>query len=334
MTENESRPAFLITIDTEGDNLWSRPATITTRNAAFLPRFQALCERYGLLPTYVVNYEMATSPEFVEFGRDVLARQAGEIGMHLHAWNSPPLVPLTADDNRYHPYLIEYPLPVLREKTIVMTRLLEETFGVPMRSHRAGRWAFDERYARVLASLGYTVDCSVTPYISWRNTPGAPDGSGGSDYREFPDRPYWLDLDDISRPGASALLEAPMTVQSPPRPALVRRLSDRLPSSSLPARACDHFWPRTRWLRPKRGNGSELVDIVRQVLDEGRSCAEFMLHSSEFMPGGSPTFRTESDIERLYEDLERLFALVGDRFQGQTLAGFAAGFPRPAAEHV
>jgi hypothetical protein len=41
------RPAFLITIDTEGDNLWSRPRTITTRNAHSLPRFQALCEKYG-----------------------------------------------------------------------------------------------------------------------------------------------------------------------------------------------------------------------------------------------------------------------------------------------
>ena len=45
------RPAFLVTIDTEGDDLWSRPREIGTRNAAFLPRFQALCEAHGLKPT-------------------------------------------------------------------------------------------------------------------------------------------------------------------------------------------------------------------------------------------------------------------------------------------
>ena len=33
------------TIDTEGDNLWSRPRTITTCNSRYLPRFQALCKR-------------------------------------------------------------------------------------------------------------------------------------------------------------------------------------------------------------------------------------------------------------------------------------------------
>src|SRR6266478_50265 len=101
MHENET--AFIITIDTEGDNMWSRPHEITTRNADYLPRFQSLCERYDFRPVYLVDYEMAISPTFVEFGRDVLVRDAGEIGMHLHAWNSPPLVPLTVDDFRFQP---------------------------------------------------------------------------------------------------------------------------------------------------------------------------------------------------------------------------------------
>ena len=86
----DTRPSFLITIDTEGDNLWSAPATITTHNATALPRFQALCQSYGLKPTYLTNFEMANCPDFQEFGRDLLKHGAGEIGMHLHAWNSPP----------------------------------------------------------------------------------------------------------------------------------------------------------------------------------------------------------------------------------------------------
>ena len=69
----DQKPAFLITIDTEGDDLWSRPREITTRNAEFLPRFQQLCERYGFKPTWLVDYEMACCPVFGEFGRDVLA---------------------------------------------------------------------------------------------------------------------------------------------------------------------------------------------------------------------------------------------------------------------
>ncbi|MGL5223463.1 MAG: deacetylase, partial [Plesiomonas shigelloides] len=49
---------------------------------------------------------------------------------------------------------------------------------------------------------------------------------------------------------------------------------------------------------------------------------EFMLHSSEFMPGGSPTFKTKQDIEQLYRDLEETFAWLAQRTQGATLAEY------------
>ena len=38
-----------------------------------------------------------------------------------------------------------------------------------------------------------------------------------------------------------------------------------------------------------------------------RSHLEFVIHSSELMPGGSPRFRTEESVERLYGDLKILF---------------------------
>lgn len=47
-----------------------------------------------------------------------------------------------------------------------------------------------------------------------------------------------------------------------------------------------------------------------------------MLHSSEFMPGGSPTFKTEADIEVLYNDLEQLFDWLHIRTVGMTLAEY------------
>jgi hypothetical protein len=51
----------------------------------------------------------------------------------------------------------------------------------------------------------------------------------------------------------------------------------------------------------------------------------FMLHSSELMPGGSPTFSTDSAIARLNADLEELFAHARARgCAGLTLGEFAA----------
>jgi hypothetical protein len=54
-----------------------------------------------------------------------------------------------------------------------------------------------------------------------------------------------------------------------------------------------------------------------------------MLHSSELMPGGSPTFQTTESIEALYRDLEQLFALASRRTVGMTLHEFYRHFNRP-----
>jgi hypothetical protein len=53
---------------------------------------------------------------------------------------------------------------------------------------------------------------------------------------------------------------------------------------------------------------------------------EFMVHSSELMPGGSPRFRTAAAIERLYASLEVLFEELSAWCRGMTLAEFHAGF--------
>jgi hypothetical protein len=316
---------FLITIDTEGDNLWAAPREITTRNAAFLPRFQALCERYALRPTYLTNYEMACSPIFQEFARDVLTRHTAEIGMHLHAWNSPPLRQLTDDDYRHQPYLIEYPGQVIREKVDFLTNLLENTFDVKMTSHRAGRWSMNEIYAGILVEQGYRVDCSVTPHVSWRQSQGDPNQKGGTDFSHFPDFAYTVDLRDISRPGDSSLLELPMTIL-PSESGMLRKIGERVPRGTLVSRVWNRVFPPVRWLRPNGRNLRQMLQVLDLVLREGRKYAEFMLHSSEFMAGGSPTFRTQSSIEHLYRDIEDLFSRAASSFTGATLREFDQGF--------
>lgn len=313
------KPVFLVTIDAEGDNLWARPRTVTTRNAESLPRFQALCEAHGVRPTYLVDYDMVRAPAFVDLGRDVLRRGAAEIGMHLHAWNTPPLVPLTRDDAICQPYLMEYPTPIMRQKITLLTDLLEETFGIRMRSHRAGRWGFNETYARALVDRGFRVDCSVTPHVSWARHRGCPDGTGGSDYRRFPSDAYFVSLDDISRPGASPLLEVPMTVLRS-RTVVPSGLREALEVVPAAGKVLHRIAPAVRWLRPNGRNRDDLLRIVDEVTAAGRSHLEFMLHSSELMPGGSPNFPTTRSIEALYRDLEALFAAAAARCRSLTLA--------------
>ena len=66
--------------------------------------------------------------------------------------------------------------------------------------------------------------------------------------------------------------------------------------------------------------------VVEMSLAEGNNYTEFMLHSSEFMPDGSPTFKNERDIEQLYADLEALFSWLAPRFVGQTLSEYHDSF--------
>ncbi|MDE9550810.1 polysaccharide deacetylase family protein [Xenorhabdus bovienii] len=311
-----TKPAFIITIDTEGDNLWQNSDKISTENTRYLPRFQNLCERFGFKPVWLTNYEMAMDDSYIEFAKDVIARNTGEIGMHLHAWNSPPIIPLTVDDMGYKPYLIEYPKDQIKAKVDFMTHLLEEKLQTKMLSHRAGRWAFNEYYAQLLVEYGYQVDCSVTPKVNWHFTKGDPNGDGGTDYSRFPAHAYFMDLQDIAKEGDSSLLQVPMSIQYKHSPVMnfIKQKYDHLRGK--------HRSPSVNWLRPKGGNLEQMKKVVQQTLADGCDYVEFMLHSSEFMPGGSPTFKDEAQIEQLYQDLEGLFNFLNSLVQGMTLSEY------------
>ncbi len=244
--------------------------------------------------------------------------------MHLHAWNSPPLDrPLTGDDYGLHPPLIAYPGEVVRAKVDYMTALLEDTFGIDIVSHRAGRWGLDGTYVAALIANGYKVDCSVTPHMHWRYGRLGTARELVVDYRAAPEKPYRPSLDDVTRPGDSALLELPMSVVSLD-PAPLRRLRRRSAAESLIARVLARVFEPHVWLRPRLGNLNRMKWLLDELQRQGRGYAQLILHSSELMPGGSPYFQRDEDIEELYRDLDALFAYARSRFRGATLAEFAA----------
>ncbi len=310
-----SPTGLLVTVDVEGDNLWSRPKNVGTRNARFLPRFQEVCERHDLRPTYLTSYEMACCREFQSFARDVLRRDACEIGMHLHAWNSPPLFRLTGDDSAVHPYLTEYPEEVIRQKIAFLTNCLEDAFGVEMTSHRAGRWGFNDLYACIILEAGYRVDTSVTPFVSWRKAIGDPKGQGGPDYSEFPSAPYFVSPTDIRKEGHTLLLEVPVSTER-------IAIRDGVPADAGPN---PHI---VKWLRPTGRNLAGMQRLVERGISLQSDCVVMAIHSSELMPGGSPSFPRAEDVEKLYDDLERLFRAARGRTQGMTLTEFYHQFRR------
>ena len=54
------------------------------------------------------------------------------------------------------------------------------------------------------------------------------------------------------------------------------------------------------------------------------------LHSSELMPDGSPVFKTEKDIEILYDHLNHIFTFAKKYFQSGTLTDYYNSFIKQA----
>lgn len=313
---------FLISIDTEGDNLWSWKLgqTITTKNTQYLSRFQKLCDEYDFKPTYLTNYEMAMDEQFVVFAKEAMNEGRCEIGMHLHAWNSPPDIklPVRKEGTPGAPYLIEYPLEVMDKKINFMTELLEQKFGKRPITHRAGRWAMDQRYFELLDKYGYEADCSVTPGINWDKANGQTDNSKGSNYAEESIRPYIVNNTNV--------LELPMTIRE-------NHMTYKNPGEGI--RKIIRNYKRAIkgqgkiWLRPDGHNLKEMLYLVDKIsLNRKDGYIMFMLHSSELMPGGSPRFDTEEKIEQLYDDLKKLFEYISVRYDGITIGDYVMGIKR------
>lgn len=291
---------FIITIDTEGDNLWSIAETgEKTENSKYIERFQKLANKYGFKPVYLSNYEMANDNYFCELINKYLKDNLCEVGMHLHAWNTPPHYKLDTKTQEKS-YLIEYPLEIMEEKIKTMTNLLKEKFRVDVISHRAGRWAINKEYFQLLKKYGYKVDCSVTPYVSWEKHLGE-SGLCGTDYRM-----YNKNTNEI----IEGLLEVPMSIRK------IKKTYD----FTLKGIIKSLFFKEPTWMRPSTERIENLINLSDHIFNEKETdYLEFMIHSSEFMPGGSPYFKTEEDVEKLYKKLEKLFQHLTENYIGATL---------------
>jgi len=316
---------FIITIDTEGDNQWDPALPPGTENIKFVPRFQELCDRYRFPPTYLCTYEVVDSTAFDDVLLPLPAAGRAEIGAHLHPWTNPPFSEWDRSETTYA-YPSELPAPVFSKKLEALTALLTKKLGAPPRSYRAGRWGLSAAHIPVLIELGYVVDCSVTPLLSWTDR-GARER--GQDFSAAPVTPYFMAWGDPAREGASGLLEVPVTIlhtnaimrQSP-----VLRSAYRHHRKTRLARVLNRvFRIAPQWFRPFSDMS---VSKLKSVFDTARlldlPVVEMMFHSSELMPNGSPHNLTTGAVDDVYRRLDAVFAhLAAQGVAGSTLAAYA-----------
>ena len=295
---------LIITIDTEGDNLWSKRKedAVETENSLFIPRFQELCEKYGFKPVYLTNYEMISDDRYVNYIKPKALAGLCEVGIHIHAWNNPPYYPLEGPYSGL-PYLIEYPFDVMKEKFAVTYNLIKEKIGMPPLSHRSGRWAMNDDYFKLLEEFDVKVDCSYTPGIFWNTDPGVTVPCG-SDYTTSPQSSFMV----------GNVLEVPTT----------NRRTRMSVEGTLKHRVEVFLRGKMVWLRPASVSLKEMINLINRVNKEPNTdYLELMLHSSELMPGGSPYFKDMASIEELYHTLECLFSQVKElKYQGCRLCDY------------
>lgn len=294
---------FIITVDTEGDNQWAwKPGTpIKTDNTAFIPRFQELCEGYGFPPVYLTNYEMIMDDRFVDYIKPKAQEGKCEIGMHIHAWNSPPNFEL---DNRFGgcSYITEYPNEVISEKLDYLKTLITERTGVSPVSFRSGRWATNGFLFSELDRLGFLVDCSITPGISYSTDKGMTVERGNNYLKEEP----------YAHKVHGDLIEVPMST---------RRMKT-IEGLSLKNRVRNFILGKDIWLRPTLNTFEEMKALCKSVEKDKTTYLEFMIHSSELMPGGSPFCKDSESIETMYKRMTKLFEYLVPEYKGITLAEF------------
>ena len=289
------RPLLLVLVDAEEEFDWHQISSAATsvRSMRHQVRAHRIFERYGLRPMYLADYPVVMQPEGYGPLGEWLASGVCDVGTQLHPWVSPPIEEAVSE---YTSFPGNLPEALERAKLRLLTEAIEDRFGRHPLAYRAGRYGAGPNTARILADLGYRVDCSVLPYTDFS-------GVGGPDYSDWSPRPAWLDPE-------RRLLELPATVGFAGR--LSRRGDPvyRAISLGLPTRLrVPGIFARLGLLERIKltPEGTSLVEakrLTRAMLAEGNRVFAITYHSPSLEVGHTPYVRSQADLARFLDWLD------------------------------
>ena len=301
---------FIMTIDTEGDDQWDHGRSLTVENVKYVDRFQVLCEKYGIRPTYLVTSEICSDPYAQDLFSDYVKMNRAEVGAHLHSWTTPPYLaePGYRQNDEHHTFASELSYDLVSRKIINLTEQISRTIGRIPTSFRSGRYGFNEIVARVLIDNGYVVDSSVTPFVSWVQQSGLPGGKGGPDFIDSSPFPEKI------QSSSGSLIEIPVTILPTMKPLdvshTIARYYFRNVNNNLLLRILRKLFYTSQpvWLRPTpEMTSAKLGSLVKEAQRIKLPYITMMFHSSELMPGCSKYRPDENSIEDLYSLLRTFF---------------------------
>ncbi|MEX2317842.1 MAG: hypothetical protein WD669_11865 [Pirellulales bacterium] len=313
---------FTVTVDTEEEWDWDSgwpTHDMSLSNIALLPRFQEVCDRHGVSTTYFVDQAVWDSPSACDIMMKLKQRPNVEIGMHIHPWNTRPVVghgPVRARDTFLH----NLPAGLIQEKLASVYDSFSKV-GLRPTSFRGGRYSSGGAIHDFLYEHHFLADASVCPFSTWQD-------EGAPDYRH-------RGLDPVRLPprqnGELPLWEIPLTLAFTRSPFSIWRdwydLVERTWLSKLRLIGIGERLGIVRkvWLNFESPLGLHMRSFLDRLQKLAVQTICFTLHSSSLLPGGNSFTRTEEDAARLFARLEAVFQFLSTRaaFQPATVTEVA-----------
>jgi glycosyltransferase involved in cell wall biosynthesis len=299
-----------VTIDVEEEGLFSgsyQTRDCPVKNLDHLKKLDPLFKERSIRPTLLVAYQAAKDPEKGDLIMELSERWGAEVAAHLHHWNTPPLIDLPHKDPAPSDLI---PKHILEEKLSNLLGAIE-SWGVKPESFRMGRFNLGPSMLQALQDTTIKVDSSVAPLRRQY---------GGPNHMDAPNDPYYPDLMDPALPGASRVLEVPMTIV----PVLknIEKWLGRLDRAGYSGAGWREVLAEKVISIPAQPMWTGLGRMKLAVnLHSGRGgrVINTFFHSSELMPMGNPKHPSDFEIDLFLKKLDSFFRWMGRTHGYQSL---------------
>jgi hypothetical protein len=303
---------LFMTIDTEED-IWGdfhnkRPPV---QNVQQIVKLQDICEKYSAIPTYLVNYPVASDESSVQLVNSYYRENKCDIGSHCHPWNTPPIEEKIGSRQSFLCNIPSYDLVFRKIRNL--HRKIEMAFHMSPSVFRAGRWGFGPNVLKALRALNYKTDTSITPFCDWGEI-------GGPVFSSTRNAPYRIAVNGQFHINAwqshqieqfsDCILEIPPTIgylqKKFGRLHLIRTYLRKRPCSRLRILGIlDRLsLLNYRWLSPELSSSEDMITLARRILENGGQTLNMSFHSTSLLPGKSPFVRDEGDLEAFLSKID------------------------------
>lgn len=306
---SSDQPLLLVVVDTEEEFDWTQPFNrdaVATESIPAQDRAHAVFDKYGIVPTYVLDYAVARSASAAAYLRRLVDAGRAHFGTHCHPWVTPPY-----DDevNAYNSFHGNLPPELEAAKLEASTEAVAQAFGQRPLIFKAGRYGVGAATMGVIRRLGYRIDCSFVPATSFERVHG-PNFLGTSMHPFFADE-------------SRDLLEVPLTVGYGGRAWWAGQrfaalwdnpMLQQLRVQSVLSRL-DVLW-RAR-LSPEGFDADTQIRLMEALYAQGVRVFSLTYHSPSLAPGNTPYVRNEHDLQEFLRRIDRVCSHFRDRLGGE-----------------